>query len=417
MAGNLTGQEFRIKYDELDSFCDVPLDTFYRYIYIDPEDPFNDYDSFQVDSLEIRFNNFIGKTVEYFFGGFTTIKYNTFNYEYDTLGYSFTSNNPKDSVILFSVFIDSAIISGIRYIDYPDTTESKLSIYLSNSDSIEYSNFRFLFHSDTVGDWREFQPLAVGNIWRYGGPYTLTAETRYSVFDEDIRADTSFFFISRQEKVYSGYDGLSYTVLPTDTIIAYTMQNDPYLIRSDGYQFLLYENFRPYDQSGWDYGFEQGIRICVDGSTEYYTRNMGGTEVWRYGVGSIAAYADGGGGWKLQGYRVGDSEWGDYSIIVSADESDLIIPDNYYLYNYPNPFNPSTTIRYEIPEQSVITLSIYDIQGRNIQTLVSESKPAGHYEAQWNGIDESGKQVAAGMYFARLQVGDYASTIKMVNLR
>ncbi len=85
--------------------------------------------------------------------------------------------------------------------------------------------------------------------------------------------------------------------------------------------------------------------------------------------------------------------------------------------NYPNPFNPSTTIEYELPEHSTVTLNIYDIQGRNIQTLVSESKPAGHYEVQWNGTDEPGKQVAAGIYFARLQAGQYSSVVKMVYLR
>ncbi|NQV14783.1 T9SS type A sorting domain-containing protein [bacterium] len=87
------------------------------------------------------------------------------------------------------------------------------------------------------------------------------------------------------------------------------------------------------------------------------------------------------------------------------------------LSNFPNPFNPNTTIQYELPERSIVTLSIYDISGRNIQTLVDEPQTAGHYETQWKGTDETGKQVSAGMYFVKLQAGDNMRTIKMVYLR
>jgi len=92
--------------------------------------------------------------------------------------------------------------------------------------------------------------------------------------------------------------------------------------------------------------------------------------------------------------------------------------------NYPNPFNPTTTIIYELPVRLEVTLSIYDIMGRNIQTLVKTTQPSGNYETHWNGTDYEGKQVPAGMYFARLQAGaphsvgvHYSSVVKMVYLR
>jgi len=84
---------------------------------------------------------------------------------------------------------------------------------------------------------------------------------------------------------------------------------------------------------------------------------------------------------------------------------------------YPNPFNPTTTIKYQLPIHAEVTLSIYDIQGRHIKTLVKKSQPTGHYETQWNGTDNDGMQVAAGMYFARLQAGSYSSVGKLVLLR
>jgi len=93
------------------------------------------------------------------------------------------------------------------------------------------------------------------------------------------------------------------------------------------------------------------------------------------------------------------------------------LPTDLLIDSYPNPFNPNTTIKYELPERSNVILKIFDINGRNIQTLVQQSQPAGHYEATWNGTDETGKQVAGGMYFARLQAGESSSVVKMVYLR
>ncbi len=84
---------------------------------------------------------------------------------------------------------------------------------------------------------------------------------------------------------------------------------------------------------------------------------------------------------------------------------------------YPNPFNPSTFIKYELPEWSTVTLNVYDIQGRIVRTLINEVKPAGRYETKWNGTDESGKQVNGGMYVARLHANNYSQVIKMIYLR
>ncbi|NQT64050.1 MAG: T9SS type A sorting domain-containing protein [Candidatus Marinimicrobia bacterium] len=84
---------------------------------------------------------------------------------------------------------------------------------------------------------------------------------------------------------------------------------------------------------------------------------------------------------------------------------------------YPNPFNPSTTIEYQLPEKSDVSLAIYDIAGREVRTLVSTSQIPGSYNVTWNGTNRDGHQVAGGMYFTRLQAGEYSSVIKMVYLR
>lgn len=72
--------------------------------------------------------------------------------------------------------------------------------------------------------------------------------------------------------------------------------------------------------------------------------------------------------------------------------------------NYPNPFNPSTTIRYEIPEDGYVTISVYDVVGKLVTTLVDEQKDAGFYSAVWNGRNGSGDEVGNGIFFYKITV-------------
>jgi flagellar hook assembly protein FlgD len=66
--------------------------------------------------------------------------------------------------------------------------------------------------------------------------------------------------------------------------------------------------------------------------------------------------------------------------------------------NYPNPFNPSTVIRYGVPQQSTVSLKIYNVLGQEIATLVDEVKSAGFFTVQWNGTNQFGSEVASGIY-------------------
>lgn len=85
--------------------------------------------------------------------------------------------------------------------------------------------------------------------------------------------------------------------------------------------------------------------------------------------------------------------------------------------NYPNPFNPSTTIQYGLPEASKVQMTVYDVTGCQIRTLVNNTQQAGWYNVLWNGTDVNGQPVGTGTYLARIQAGDYSKTIKMVYLR
>ncbi|HEY6952974.1 MAG TPA: T9SS type A sorting domain-containing protein, partial [Bacteroidota bacterium] len=85
--------------------------------------------------------------------------------------------------------------------------------------------------------------------------------------------------------------------------------------------------------------------------------------------------------------------------------------------NFPNPFNPSTTIHYSIPDKGVVRLTVFDIAGRQVATLDEGEKPAGSYTAVWNGTSANGAQVASGVYFYRLESSGLNITRKMVLLK
>ncbi len=86
--------------------------------------------------------------------------------------------------------------------------------------------------------------------------------------------------------------------------------------------------------------------------------------------------------------------------------------------NIPNPFNPITTIRYEIPAGGAdVDMSIYDVTGRHVRTLLDENRPAGVFSVQWNGEDDRGQRVASGVYFYRMRAGAFVETRKMVLLK
>ncbi len=134
-------------------------------------------------------------------------------------------------------------------------------------------------------------------------------------------------------------------------------------------------------------------------------------------------------------YWAGNTQMAGYEIEVDlveptglADGEDATLPDQFaLLQNYPNPFNPETIISYRLPVSSEIELSIYNLLGQKVRTLVSKRQPAGQYEINWDGRDERGEKVSGGIYFYRLSAygisqpgltaGDFRQTRKMILMR
>jgi len=94
------------------------------------------------------------------------------------------------------------------------------------------------------------------------------------------------------------------------------------------------------------------------------------------------------------------------------------IPTSYALHpNYPNPFNPVTTIRYDLPKTARVSLVVYNVKGEKVRELVSRDQPQGRYEVLWDGRDIAGSPAASGVYFFKLVAGEFVETRKMVLLK
>ena len=85
--------------------------------------------------------------------------------------------------------------------------------------------------------------------------------------------------------------------------------------------------------------------------------------------------------------------------------------------NYPNPFNPITSLRYNLPEYGLVNITIYDMMGRVVKTLLNCSQTAGYKSIQWNATNDRNEPVSAGLYLYTIQAGGFRQTNKMVLLK
>ena len=154
----------------------------------------------------------------------------------------------------------------------------------------------------------------------------------------------------------------------------------------------------------------------TENSGVYYSSNLG--ETWNEinnGLGNLNIISLVVGTDYIYALSEGELAWRRplSEIITSVEEQKGKLPDNFILeQNFPNPFNPSTTIRYSIPTSDFVTLKVYDVLGNEVATLVNEEKPAGSYEVNFNA-----SQLSSGIYFYKLQAGSFVETKKMILLR
>ena len=121
----------------------------------------------------------------------------------------------------------------------------------------------------------------------------------------------------------------------------------------------------------------------------------------------------------VESFRVNQKTIFTSTVLMSVEPTNGELPEEFKLYaSYPNPFNPVTTIRFDVgitsPES---TLRIYDVSGRNVTTLISGQLQPGSYEVQWDATNNQGEPVSAGVYLYKIQVGKFSQTNKMILLK
>lgn len=107
--------------------------------------------------------------------------------------------------------------------------------------------------------------------------------------------------------------------------------------------------------------------------------------------------------------------WNKQTPTGTGDDPHLELPDGYQLsQNYPNPFNPSTQIEYDLPTKSQVTVTVYNLLGQKVRTLVDRVESAGIHTVEWDGRTDAGEKSATGMYLYRIEAGEFKQTKKML---
>ena len=128
---------------------------------------------------------------------------------------------------------------------------------------------------------------------------------------------------------------------------------------------------------------------------------------------SYGRYPDGSDTWQFMNPTPGMANTQELSLV-----NNITMPGQFKIHqNYPNPFNPVTTIRYDLPENSLVNITIYDMLGKQVTTLINQTQDAGYRSVIWDATNDYGKPVSAGIYLCQIHAGEYISTKKIVLLK
>jgi len=295
-----------------------------------------------------------------------------------------------------------------------------------------------------------YYPLKIGNKWVYNifsRSYEMVGwkdnnglMTREVIGDTILSNGNNYFVLEQKEILYSSSWNTQYFLERIDSatgkIYRYCSINDStceYLIddltAETGDTLELY---RYHDSNLPEVFYRENNRLFF--ANQFYERKFFQIPNTLYytnysltkgiGLDSVSAEFDFGyTNYWLKGCVIDGKILGDTLLIVGIENENPNVPNEFSLFqNYPNPFNPETIITYQLAENSKVSLKVYDILGTEVITLVNEEQNAGFYKINFNTQRTTnsafgGKQLSSGVYFYRLQAGDFVQTKKLILMK
>ena len=284
------------------------------------------------------------------------------------------------------------------------------------------SDYTLYAYSDTADFYVIDEPAVFGGGWRFElipnqdwfGEATVTL---ILVEDESGLADTTSFQVTVLPLNDSPepFSLIYPTVSDTITINTDTDETIPFTWgRSiDVDSEVLYKLKITLNHSGTSYTNEyENIADTLFGVSAYeYATLMTNLNLPRWNMEYIIEASD-------EEFTI-SSEAGEFVFDnTSLSIENGILPKEFALYqNYPNPFNPITSLRYDLPNDGLVNITIYDMMGKVVKTLVNGSQTAGYKSVQWNATNDRNEPVSAGLYLYTIQAGEFRQTKKMVLLK
>lgn len=295
-----------------------------------------------------------------------------------------------------------------------------------SKNAIAVSTYEEMFNNiENISNGNKFVVNETGELWDFVKDVPATGESQYSTITATLFDSTkaqgmrwSVFYISGHSSsgglvvksaIDSGYsiDNLAPNA-PTPKMATKTSEkvtiewSDP--VDDDFNYFQVYRGTKEY----FDASVTKPVARLVE--TKFIENLSTVNEKYFYKITAVDFNGN------ESPYSLEISE--DNIITSIGDDNSKNLPNVFRLdQNYPNPFNPTTHISYQLPKSVYVNLTIYNVLGVKIRTLVNEWKSTGFYEVEWDGKDESGNGVSSGIYIYRINAGKYSESKKMAFMK
>jgi len=298
-------------------------------------------------------------------------------------------------------------LDGHPYFWINQSTENLLSMEHSSPGSFFYNNSACHINSHVIFNKTGMTPLEFGNNYLF--PHLGIENPNWDAGYQNISDGSVGLYLNLRDMVKLGQLYLQGGLSGSEQIIS-----------SDWVQRATNV------QTATDWGYYGYLWWLLDDlGTSYNAQGLGGQVIAVYPEYDLVIGAQSEVDWynyddthvDLLNYRIHDIALMFENLLLNND-NDVQSPSSFKLYsNYPNPFNPVTTLRYDLPEDGLVNITIYDMLGNVVNNLVNTKQSSGYKSVQWNATDNLGQPVSVGVYLYSIEAGDFRQTKKMILLK